>query len=454
MVDFGFRSATLKLAAEFRANGEEQKSEELFNTGLLYNLMAGVVVAVGISVLAPWAASILSIQDPVFPTLLRIVGLSWSVGLVFNVFTVFLESWQEFGITSAVFLGTSLLRFAWVLLLVGSGYGLIQMGWALVGASAVGWMITYGAFRRKAGGLRFAPRRASWRMLREMFSYGAFAFVAQILLRTANSMPPMLIVRMLGEASVTYFMTPTRILEYAFDAVGRISSVTLPKTAELAAQGRRSELLGMAQAVNRYGLVLFLPVIVVLALWGTEFITLWIDAEFAQKVGAFLPFVLAGYTLYAGQWNSVSLLFGLGKHRVYSWCFAGECILLGAGYFLLVPRYGLVGAAISSGALLALNRGLVPGWLLAQALDISPVPFLLRCYGPPLVAAGLNGGVLYVLKWSGYLPVGTWAQLFGVSALSALLMLALSWWICVLPAHREKVLTALAAEWEQRRRRV
>jgi O-antigen/teichoic acid export membrane protein len=445
LVDFGFRSATLKLSAEFQARGSKDQSRTLLNTGLLYNLCAAAIVGVVVVGGAPWVARALSIEKPIFIPLLRIVGLSWSFGLIFNVFGSFLESWQQFGATSRAFLSSSLLRSAAIVVLVSMGYGLIEMGWALLGAAAFGWGMTYVAFRRAAPDLEIAPRHASWRMLREMLAYGIHAFVSQISMRTANTLPPMMIVRMIGEASVTYFMTPLRILEYSFDAMSRISSVSLPKTAELAAQGRREELLAMALAVNRYGLVLFLPVVLLLTIWGGEFFTVWINAEFSNRIAGFFPFVLFGYTLLAGQWNSVSILFGLGQHRFYSWCSVLECILLALGYWWLVPGYGLLGAAISSGAMLGLNRGLVPGWLLAGTLGLNPLRFLLGSYGRPFVSAVLAGLVLWPLKQWGWLPGRSWPGLIGAGVVAAALVFGIAWRVCVLPMHREKVIGAIRA---------
>jgi O-antigen/teichoic acid export membrane protein len=450
LVDFGFRSATLKLSAEFQAQGNTHKANILLNTGLLYNVAAACVAGAITVGLAPWIAPLLSIKDPAFPTLLRIVGMSWALGLVFNVFTAFLESWQKFGVTSRIFLFTSVLRSALIMILVSRKYGLIEMGWGLLGSAAVGWVLTYTAFRRTAPAMVIAPRQASWKMLKEMLAYGIHAFVAQIAQRTANSVPPVMIVRLIGETSVTYFMTPLRILEYGFDAISRISSVSLPRTAELAAQGRRGELLTMALAVNRYGLILFLPMALTLLLWGREFMTVWINADFASRTAVFFPFVLAGYILLAGQWNSVSLLFGLGKHRFYSRCFVAECILTAALYLLVVPRYGLLGAGIISGAMLGINRGIVPGWLLARALGLQPGWFLFRCYGPPLAVAGISGVILQFMKQAGYLPGRSWTELILAAGSGLVLIFGLSWWTCVLPAHRMKLQTAVGAEWKRR----
>lgn len=450
LVDFGFRSATLKFSAEFEAQGRKDQARALLNTGLLYNVTAALLVVIVVVGGAGWVARALSIQNPVFLPLLRIVGMSWAIGLIFNVFGAFLESWQQFGATSRAFLTMSVLRSVWILALVWFGYGLIEMAWALLAAAAVSWTMTYRSFRRFEPNLEIHPRYASTAMLREMLSYGIHAFVSQISLRTANSLPPMMIVRLIGEASVTYFMTPVRILEYSFDAISRISSVSLPKTAELAAQGRKEELVAMAVAVNRYGLVLVLPVALLLLVWGGEFFTVWINAEFSSRVASFFPFVLCGYVLMAGQWNSVSILFGLGKHQFYSRCFVLECLLLAGAYYWFVPRYGLMAAAMISGGLLGLNRGLVPGWLLAGTLELNPLGFLWGSYGRPFLAAGLVGLLLWPMKHYGILPGRNWPELIAAGTVAAVMVFSIAWPLCVLPAHREKVWVGLQAEWRKR----
>src|SRR5207244_11020174 len=110
MIDLGFRPATVKLSAEFRALDRKEDLNRLINTALAYSVTAGAVV-LGIAWFnADRIAALFHITDANFPFLIRIVGFRWATGMGFNIFAATLDGFQRFDLSNRAVLFSSLLR--------------------------------------------------------------------------------------------------------------------------------------------------------------------------------------------------------------------------------------------------------------------------------------------------------------------------------------------------------
>ena len=133
LIDFGLRSATVKMSAEYRALGDNEGLNELVSTGVLYSSIMGALLAVATLLGAPHVGRIFHIDQPAFRQLVLIAGLSWSLGMVFNIYSACLDGFQRFDIFGRIWIVTSILRSAAVVLVLYFGQGLLQMGFVLLG---------------------------------------------------------------------------------------------------------------------------------------------------------------------------------------------------------------------------------------------------------------------------------------------------------------------------------
>ena len=78
IIDIGFRPATVKLCAQFLAEGRRERVNALLNTAICYTGLAGIIVFAVISWGGAAIARLLKVTHPDFGFLLFAVGLSWS----------------------------------------------------------------------------------------------------------------------------------------------------------------------------------------------------------------------------------------------------------------------------------------------------------------------------------------------------------------------------------------
>lgn len=438
LIDFGFRSATTKMSAEYCALDQPDLLNELLSTGVVYSAIMAAFVIVTSMVVAPYAEKIWRIHRPVFGSLILIAGISWGLGMVFNIFSACIEGFQRFDLLGHIWITTTAVRSTGVALVVFSGHGLLEMGFVLLGAQLLSYLLFYVNFRRIAPHVRVSWRLASFSMLKKMISYGIHTFTTIVSTRLLGQGLPAIIAYFLGPASVTYYLTPMKIMDYAMDGIGRVGQVTTPNTTELAAKNRLKDVVQLGIYANRYCLCLFLPLLSFLLVYGLEVYRLWMWRRpgFAEASAYLLPIMLISHAAFSGQCNSVSILFGLGRHKTYSRCLLAEGLITAAGMVYVLPRYGLYGGAILAAATMILDRTIVVAFLVCRELKIGFFGYLAKIYTVPLLIAAACTLFVLWLKHAA-IPGRTWGQVILASVLMMIPYTALTFRLCLAEHHRQ-----------------
>ena len=259
----------------------------------------------------------------------------------------------------------------------------------------------------------------------------------------------MVIGRMQGAASVGYFNLPLRILMYAADAVSRVGIVASAQAAEFSAKGRLEAVARLGIYANRYCFTLYMPLAMLVLVYGHELIQLWVGTEYVIHSAPLLPVMLIGTAFTtAGQFTSSSLLFGMGKHRDYAYFLLAEAAANIAGLILVIPRYGLMGAAIVAVSLMTLVRGLITPWLVCRLLHFSYIVYMRSIFLRPLLTALPVVTLLYWLKWHWW-PGATWMQLFAVSAITTVLYYGAAYFTCLEDEHKALLRDSVSKIWHR-----
>ncbi len=438
LIDFGLRSATIRFSAEFQARNERDNLGVLLSTGILYATLAGSIVLICSFAGAPWLSTIFKVRQPEFVLLVRLVGISLAAGMVSNIFSACLEGHQRFDLTNRVWIIYMSVRTAGILILLTRGGGIREMGYMALAAQMVGYVCTYVYYRSAVPGIPVSYLRSSFGMLKQMMNHGIHTFTAIVSNLLLTRSVPLLIAYFLPITFLAYWTIPTRILDNMTDGFGRIGMVTAPNATELTAQGKPEALIELGVYTNRYCFTLFAPLAVFLLAYGLQLYSLWIRPEFARQCAYLLPVLLIGETAMAGQTNSVSILFGTGKHKLYSRFLLAEAILTVIGMTLVLRPFGLYGAAWVIATLMTLNRGIGLCCLTSRVLGINPLLYAKRIYTAPAILGGLAWIFMTFLRMN-FLPGSNWPELILAGTLMMSLYGPLAFRFCLAPHHRDQL---------------
>ncbi|MBV9504506.1 MAG: polysaccharide biosynthesis protein [Acidobacteriia bacterium] len=444
--DLGLNPAITNFCARYRASGETEKINEVINTALFYFsciCVAAIMLTLALANSVQGFFRVSPAYRAEFSILIKITGISWAICIVMNMFVSALEGFQRFDLESRIWVGALILRAAGYFLILKRGYGLVAMALVYVSVQMLAYICNIESFRRVFQSLRFSRTLVKAGVFREIVSYGLKSFLANGATLVLNQSGPVLIGHYEPTQFVGFYTLPSRILQYAGDAVSRVGIVTRSSAAELSALGETESVVRLGVYSNRYSLALFMPLAILLLVYGRDLILRWVGPAFATYSAPLLPIFLTSTMLVlAGQFNSSSLLYGMGRHGGYARAVAFEALLNVAGMVYVIPRYGIMGAAvISSGFALAV-RGIYTPWLVCHNLDFGFVPYLSRIYLRPLLTA-VPVALLALLVKFRWIPGRTWPQLSLAALLIGVGYGSLALFTCIEREHRELLLSRI-----------
>lgn len=451
-LDIGFRAAVVRYSAHYRTRGEYDKLNELINTTFFYFSLASAMMAAATLFLYKEGYRIFQISPTYsaeFSWLVLFVGISIALGFNMGVFSGAVEGFQRFDVSNRIRIVISGIRGLGLIVLLGAGYGLVAMGlWTLMGS--VVFLSIYAIwFRRVFPALRFSPRFVKLTMFKETVAYGIHSFVAGLGSRSLEQTPSLLIGYLRTAADLAYYNFPFRLLQYASYAITNVGVVALPQSTALAAKGQLERVAKLGIYANRYCLALFIPLAIFLHVYGTELFSVWLNPDFAAYSAPLLPVLVVGFGLtQAAQFCSGSILFGLAKQQEYAYAVLGEAIASVAALIVVIPRYGIFGAAVAGAALMVLVRGLFAPWILCRHLRFPFLVYMSSILARPLATALPVWVLLRGLKQWG-ITGRNWGELVVAGVCTGSAYLGAAYFTCMEAEHRNLVL-GWAAKWWRR----
>jgi O-antigen/teichoic acid export membrane protein len=449
MIDLGFRPATVKYSAEFRALGQLDRVTQLVNTALTYSTGAGFTLFLIAWFNAARLATFLHVDSPDFVFLIRVVGLSWAAGLPVNIFAATLEGFQRFDLSNHSAIATSLLRSVLSVVLVTHGYGLRELGITLLISQVVGYLMTYVYFRHVYPSFEFSARHVRWPMVRLVLNYARQILPGIVGARLSSSSLPAVITYFKSTAFVPFFSQTQRILDYVADAISRVGWVTSPRATAMYALGKQAEVVELTRTANRYCLTLWGLAASFLAVYGGDFFRVWITKEFGDQAALVLPWFLLGYTFWMGQFISAAVLMGIAHYARYSYTLLIEAIAAIVLTAILLPTLGLIASVAGIAILMILARCIVLSYLFCQKFEISQVRYLADIFVKPMLLIGscIAALVAFRMIWHG----DSWIHLIAAGAVFAPVYCALAFFFVVDPTHRLWALSQVRSRWARLR---
>ena len=456
LVDFGFRSATVKYTAHYHALNQIDEWNEVISTGLLYYSIVGTAVMAFTIAAIPLADRLFPLINaslrPDFHRLILLVGLSWSFAAVLSVFSSALEGLQRFDIAGKNFIVSNTMRAIGTAVLLATGFGLVAVGIVSVAAQLFGYVLNYRNLRRLYPELRVSLSHVHWRVAKQMWAFGFHSTLATVSNQIVNQAAPIIVGHLRPPEFVGFYNIPLRLLSYTgTELAARVGLVTVSKSAELAAHNETRGIVQVGIYTNRYCVTMFVPLALMVTIWGSELLKLWIHpaavgARYAaESAPLFLPFVLGMGIAIMGQYNSSTILFGMARHKWYSRGLVVEALLTVPLMIMAVKAYGIVGAAWVGAILMILDRGLWTSFVMCRVVGYSWLAYLKAIYWPPLVCAIPVTALMLWLKAT-VLAAGGWQEFIIAGLITGVTYSALAWLYCVFPEHR-----LMAIGWARRR---
>jgi O-antigen/teichoic acid export membrane protein len=401
LLNLGIGRALTKYVSELSWKGDFQEINRLFQTAWATCMMAGFV---GLAVLIGPRETIGRLFFRGGPEVSgALVGFAIYVA-AFGLFTSMLleaisalpAALQRFGICNAVNVLAGTVRCLGPVVVLACGYSIR----AVLVVTLASNLLAVAAFavvsRSLIPSLNLLPS-FSWPAFRKLFTFSLPLLLSAVFTLIVVRVDRFILAYYMPLAAVAFYTLPYSISEKASMGVANITSVVFPFTSELHSMGAHDKVHELYLRSTKILMLVTMPITVILIAVPGPILRFWLGPEYAMQGAVALS--LLGMATFLNAVSAVPTVSSLGVGQAWMpavFAFASSVINLVAN-LLLIPRYGINGAAFAS---LLPQVLIVPVFVYAvtRMLKFSLWQLLSQGFLRPAVCAAMQLVVILALR--------------------------------------------------------
>jgi O-antigen/teichoic acid export membrane protein len=345
--DLGLSTSVSKFTAEYHSQGDFKKLQDLLRSAAtLYTIIGAVgfvaFVLLG-SVLVPLFHVSESSQRHLFIVFL-LSGVVFLLNSWMSIGVAVAQALQRFDITTKINLslltGTNI--FSLILVLLGYKLKAILMG--TIVTTGIAGVAYYWSIQKLLPQVRFG---FSWvaEEIKKAYGFGFLAFIGGISTTALYSLDRLIIPMFLGPVQLTYYSLPGNIAQKTAGFTGSIGYVFFPVASALSAQEDHEKVKAVYRRTVRNVTIVATALTCAAIVFAYQLLYFWVGKDIADQSWRILV-ILAMTNFFVALYSPLtSYLLGMGKVKFLSIFSSGLAVLNLAALLILVPRYGIMGAA-------------------------------------------------------------------------------------------------------------
>lgn len=363
LLDMGFSQAVTRFVTKYIHQQRYADANRIINTALVIYGVLGLLVFIVSCAFAFFGANHLvedSEQVTLVQTILLIAGLQLAIEFPSKAFPGVVSAYMRFDWVAKVRTVKTVADALLIYYFVSNGYGLIAM--ACIGfVSGLASTAIYVVMVNKLfSHMEYGRQYVSISTLKGVYSFSKWVFVLDLNTMLRDKMDIWFIAFYLGPSVLTVYYVAIRLVDYAISFLTQATSMTGPIFTEYYAK-EQWEPLRIA-LVRFIKLDFVLGVTAILGFWvvGELFIQLWMGQAFPASDAWYCLVILALGRLSVYMTSPLqSMLMTFNRHRVGAIISVFETLCIGVACWLLVPMYGILGAAVAVALPTAIGRLIV-----------------------------------------------------------------------------------------------
>lgn len=384
-IDGGFGSALIQ---------KKRPTQEDYSTIFFWNLGMAVLLYAILYISAPAIARFYNIS--LLCDVLRVQGIILFIYAFNIVQRNQLRKKLNFKVLSIVTISTSIISLTVTILMAYHGYGV----WSLVAQHILTALIPALVFWFY---IKWRPQLVfSWKSFRELFGFGFYIFLTNLLNQFGHQIQGLLIGRFYNASTMGFYSKANATERLASQSISQVmTQVTYPLYAEV--QDDKEKLTNMIKRITMTLSYITFPLMFILLLCAKPLFVVLYSERWLDSVPYFQVLCIAGlaYSLQSVNYQSIS---AIGRSKtLFVWTFVKRImgiVFVVAGLLIAGMKGLLVGMVINTWFSYAVNIGMVSKYIgykwWNQIKDILPVMVV------SIVAAIISYGVSTLLDLSLY----------------------------------------------------
>lgn len=383
LMDFGISGAISRFISLYRAQGREDKVQDLLGiTFKLYLLIDAVIFVILTTVFCLMSQIFVKLTPAElerFRVVFVIVGLYSLVSFPFMPLNGILMSHEKFVAMKTFDMLQKVGSISLLILALSLGKGLYAL--VLVNAFVNICMIllkfTYLKTRLH---IKVNFRYRDKALLRQIFSFSVWMTVITIAQRLVINITPSLLGILSGTIQISIFTLATSLEGYTWTFANALNGLFLPKVTRLSVQSEDTgQISNLMIKVGRIQLIVTGIIFVGLITMGQEFIVLWMGENFANSYYVALCLILPGIVTLT-QEIAYNYLVALNEIRYRAFDYIGTvaCSLVLSA--ILTPKFGAVGAGAAAGIGIVIGHVIVMNVIYHRVFHLDIPRFFKECH--------------------------------------------------------------------------
>jgi len=185
------------------------------------------------------------------------------------------------------------------------------------------------------------------KLMKDLFFFGMPVIVSSIgwLILGYTDTAVLTLFRTMKEVGLYNVVLPTVSLLFYFTAA--VSTVILPMVSEMWAKKHNEKLKNGLKMIYNYSLVFILPFALLMFVFPEIILNLLFGPQYVVASNA-LRIISIGSIFYTIAYINLNIISGIGQPKITSYIVLAAALFNLVGNFILIPKYGIIGAAITT----------------------------------------------------------------------------------------------------------
>lgn len=358
MLDFGLAGAITRFVAKYRAEGNEEKVQNMLGLTAKVYLAIDAVIFLVITILYFFLTDIfkgLTPEELEKLKVLYIISGTFSIlSFAFKPVSGAMMAYEYFVANKMLDLVVRVGTVTFIviaLLLHGNIFHIVFI------TGATGFIVALIRYRLL---MHKAKLKLNWHYfhkgeLKELFSYSVWVLVRQIAQMFRLSLVPTILGIVSNTTEIAIFSVGRNLEGFIYTFSAALNGLFLPKVTRLTQSQDRSQVMSLMVRVGRIQLYIITLILFGFAVFGSSFINLWVGPEFEKSFWVLIFLVMSNLSSLT---LAVAMDVVYAENKImYSSLATIITSVIGLVFaFILAPRMGAVGCALAAGCGLILNE--------------------------------------------------------------------------------------------------
>ena len=346
LMDFGLATSAVKFVAEKTGQSDSAGRNRVLSILMtLYSAIAALVMLVaGIAAFAGDGPGLFGHGSQSTVLMMAVAGCV-AASLFLSLFRATLAGAGMMYLANLAEIATTGLYLG--LVMISLDHGVQGLAAALLISTVCGVAVMAIIASTRVPGLRMRLTACRWSDMKGLLSFSVWAFLANAAVLAILRMDPIVIERFMPLTAVAIYAVASRIAEYALLLNKQFSNALMPLISQAHGRGQAAAVAWVLKGGSRYLLIVAMPMLALLAFHAETLLVLWLGPDLQEAAEPLRLLTLAVF-LSVLQLNAANVLGMTGEHR-----FVGKAMIAAASLnlsltLILVPPFGLVGAALAT----------------------------------------------------------------------------------------------------------